>query len=405
MTVTDFENELVKLKEIYLQSLLKTYEFSKENHSEGEAIVQLTDFHTSGINYFTLFERSIDEFGLPYFETDINIKQSKIDDAIKIKDLIKKHWNTLFFFATKFKILCPKPDKLVYGSLKRFLSYYCKNEVNNYKEEFMKAKLPTNGLDDQKFSPWKSGLWAIVDKATKAVPATKYAIGIAGLIAVIGIIASIIKVDFRVAGWGTVILLGLMTVLVVFAKLTETAPKEFIKPVRALMWSMVFIFIFVSGSLATSVFFKFPVDLQFWLVEKPKISDEKQKPISVNADTLKPIKSPLPKSVRSKPKNTKPDFSIPPFNTKLNGITFAPEGYSNDAITFTNQTPNGISFYGKVSGDTVFGTAKYDGNLLHIISGNIKGHLKFSSDKLNSLVLGTFILKNNIERKINFNRE
>lgn len=108
-------------------------------------------------------------------------------------------------------------------------------------------------------------IFKIIREATKAVPATKYAVGIAGLVAVLSLIFSI-GIDWRIALWGTIVLIALMTVLVVFARMTTLAPAAFLLPIQLLMWSMVFLFIVICVLLTTSVFFKYPVDLQHVLV-------------------------------------------------------------------------------------------------------------------------------------------
>lgn len=59
-----------------------------------------------------------------------------------------------------------------------------------------------------------------------------------------------------------------MILLVVFAKLTQTASEEFKLPVKVLMWAFVILFITISILLTSSVFFKQPVDLQFLLVDE-----------------------------------------------------------------------------------------------------------------------------------------
>jgi len=123
-------------------------------------------------------------------------------------------------------------------------------------------------------------LFKIIKEGTKAVPATKYAVGVAGLIAIVALIASF-KIDLRIALWGTIVLFGLMILLVLFAKLSQTASEDFKTPVRVLMWSFTIVFISISILLTSSVFFKVPIDLQFILVGNHVKSDEK-KVISVS---------------------------------------------------------------------------------------------------------------------------
>src|ERR1043166_1262904 len=76
----------------------------------------------------------------------------------------------------------------------------------------------------------------ILREAIRAVPAVKYALGVAGIIAVVAIVKSF-GIGPQFAVFGAIITLVLMVALVVFAKLTTTAPRHFKLPVLVLMWS------------------------------------------------------------------------------------------------------------------------------------------------------------------------
>jgi hypothetical protein len=109
---------------------------------------------------------------------------------------------------------------------------------------------------------------SIINKATTAVPALKYTVGVAGMAAAIALIRSF-QTGLRISLWGTFILMVLMIVLVVFARIAERPSDEFKMPARILIWSVSILFIGVSLLLAVSVFARFPVDLQFVLLPKP----------------------------------------------------------------------------------------------------------------------------------------
>jgi hypothetical protein len=104
----------------------------------------------------------------------------------------------------------------------------------------------------------------ILQQAIKAVPAVKYALGIAGVVATIAII-QLLRVDFVVAAVGSVIMLLLMTVLVVFAKATARGAVDFRYPLQALVWFSLILLMAVAIALFTSVFWNQPVPLQSWL--------------------------------------------------------------------------------------------------------------------------------------------
>jgi hypothetical protein len=97
----------------------------------------------------------------------------------------------------------------------------------------------------------------LISKATKAVPAVKYAVGILGLVAVIAVIIQL-KVDLGVAVIGTIVLLGLMVMLLVFARLSLMPGNAFRQPALVLMWAMVILFIALCLLLIWSTFFNGP---------------------------------------------------------------------------------------------------------------------------------------------------
>jgi hypothetical protein len=99
--------------------------------------------------------------------------------------------------------------------------------------------------------------YRVLNDALKAVPAVKYALGVAGVIAAIAL-AAVFRMDYRVAFFGAIVMFVLMVLLVVFARLTRTAPKHFIAPVVVLLWSFLLLSIGTACLLFTSVFFKIP---------------------------------------------------------------------------------------------------------------------------------------------------
>jgi hypothetical protein len=113
-------------------------------------------------------------------------------------------------------------------------------------------------------------------EAIRAVPAVKYALGIGGIVATIAIVYSF-KVDLRVAFVGTLVMLVLMTILVIFARMSSLAGPQLAAPTLVFTWFVLSLFVAVSLSLFTSVFFQRPLDLAYWLKpETPvgRISDD-----------------------------------------------------------------------------------------------------------------------------------
>jgi hypothetical protein len=98
----------------------------------------------------------------------------------------------------------------------------------------------------------------ILREAILAVPAVKYALGVAGVVAV----ASIIKMfglDLWTAFAGAAVIFVLMVVLVVFARISKFGPKDLRLPALVLMWSFLALMIAATTLLFTSAFFGWPI--------------------------------------------------------------------------------------------------------------------------------------------------
>lgn len=100
---------------------------------------------------------------------------------------------------------------------------------------------------------------SILGKAIKAVPAVKYALGVAGIAAVIAIIVGAWKIDYRVAIVGVIIMLIFMVILRIFAVVTTTGAAL---PATVFLWFCLVIFIAAVTCLFTSVFWDYPVPLK-----------------------------------------------------------------------------------------------------------------------------------------------
>jgi hypothetical protein len=107
----------------------------------------------------------------------------------------------------------------------------------------------------------------ILRAAIQAVPAVKYALGIAGIAAAIAIIGGF-KIDYRVAVFGVIIMFVLMVVLVLFAKLSKASDPTFATAGKVFLWFSLVLVIAVATFLTTSVFFSWPRDLGSWLGQK-----------------------------------------------------------------------------------------------------------------------------------------
>lgn len=113
----------------------------------------------------------------------------------------------------------------------------------------------------------------ILKQAISKVPALKYALGIAGIAAAIAIIKTLIT-DLRVAVFGIILMLVLMTVLFVFAKLTSVASKEIRLAAIVLMWFSLVVIIASASLLFTSIFFDKPINLKHLISGQPVVTDQ-----------------------------------------------------------------------------------------------------------------------------------
>jgi hypothetical protein len=111
--------------------------------------------------------------------------------------------------------------------------------------------------------------WGVLMEAVRAVPAVKYTLGIAGIVSVLAIVVEL-RVNFRVAVVGTVIMLILMAVLLAFARLSAASNRSVAAAGVFFLWSSLLLFVGTGGMMFSSVFFHWPLDLRSWLVGSPE---------------------------------------------------------------------------------------------------------------------------------------
>jgi len=103
----------------------------------------------------------------------------------------------------------------------------------------------------------------IYREAVKAVPQIRWGLGVVGIIALIAIVSSL-KISSRVAVFGFLIMLLAMVLLVIFAALTKASGALKVAAI-ILIFAVLLLAIATGICLFTSVFFKWPVDLQSWV--------------------------------------------------------------------------------------------------------------------------------------------
>ncbi|MGL6097425.1 MAG: hypothetical protein ACRC7O_16710 [Fimbriiglobus sp.] len=98
---------------------------------------------------------------------------------------------------------------------------------------------------------------AVIREAIKAVPSVRYALGVAGVVAVVALAVGWFF-DVRIAVAGVVVMFVFMTVLVIFANFAKMRHPQVMYASIVLMWALVSLFIVWAGLLTSSVFFNYP---------------------------------------------------------------------------------------------------------------------------------------------------
>lgn len=125
----------------------------------------------------------------------------------------------------------------------------------------------------------------LLREAIKAIPAVKYALGVAGVAATVALIAGF-KIDYRVAVFGTIIMFALMFVLVIFSWFSKHAGHGARPLAFTLAWLFVVLIGITSTLLVSSFFFQWPRPLENY------VARDLATPSSSPAST--PTPSPIP---------------------------------------------------------------------------------------------------------------
>jgi hypothetical protein len=107
----------------------------------------------------------------------------------------------------------------------------------------------------------------ILKDAIRAVPAVRYALGVAGIAAVIAIIAGF-QIDYKVAVLGVIIILFLMFILVIFAWFAEHS-TDFRPLALFLAWVAVLLISATGICIFTGFFWGKPRPLGYYVGETP----------------------------------------------------------------------------------------------------------------------------------------
>ncbi|HEY4286953.1 MAG TPA: hypothetical protein VGN00_07625 [Puia sp.] len=158
MTITEFEDKITQLRNEYFLALQDALNKVRGQISDQDGQSVLTTLHFKGIAFFNLFERSIDEIGLPEYNLNLDTKNRKIEDAIALCDTIISHWMTIRALATKYKTNPPEPSPYAYASIQRLILYFEPSVIGGLISKFETGNLPTQGFASKKVhSGWQVG--------------------------------------------------------------------------------------------------------------------------------------------------------------------------------------------------------------------------------------------------------
>lgn len=193
----------------------------------------------------------------------------------------------------------------------------------------------------------------VLKLAIKAVPAVKYALGVGGIVAVIVIIIGF-KVDLRIAVFGTVIMLVLMTAVVAFAHLTKESGSAFRTPALIFMWFSVFLTMASALAVFLSIFAGWPLDWRSLVA-----AQNPNKSTAVNTERWQVVEGEFPGQFTNmwevrfdgKPFSCAPS---PSYGETL--CTAIASGNDRVVKRFVTTDNNPCTFTGTVNGNVVSGT-------------------------------------------------
>jgi hypothetical protein len=103
--------------------------------------------------------------------------------------------------------------------------------------------------------------FTLLKNAVKAVPAIKYALGVAGVASVVAIVLGL-KLKPEIAVFGSLTVIGLMFVLVVFAGFAREQTNAIMWPAKVLVWFYTIAVIVTTTLFITSYFWQSPMSFQ-----------------------------------------------------------------------------------------------------------------------------------------------
>ena len=135
---------------------------------------------------------------------------------------------------------------------RQYLKYFANAKNAKPVEESVKSTIPPPGT--QRHELW---LLTVLKESIKAVPVNKYALGVVGIVAAVAMVRVLIK-DWRIAFFGTILMLAVMLMLIVLGWVKQHGSKEAKPMVMFLLWFVIVVFCITLFMLFTSFFFGWP---------------------------------------------------------------------------------------------------------------------------------------------------
>ncbi len=104
----------------------------------------------------------------------------------------------------------------------------------------------------------------MIREGVKAVPQMKYLLAVGGMLGMLSVIVSILKLDLRLAVFGSILMLFLMAMVVVFARVSALQ-EDLRLPAIVMTWFSMLVMICSATLIFTSVFWSKPLNLSCWV--------------------------------------------------------------------------------------------------------------------------------------------
>jgi hypothetical protein len=142
--------------------------------------------------------------------------------------------------------------QLLGGHLNNLILLYMQKKV------LEESSMQNNTPSQDSFSSSALTPLGLLTQAIQAVPAVKWALGVGGIVSVLAIIGAMVS-DYKVAGFGALIIIILMGVLVLFSRWTAIAKKELVVQLKIFTWFILISLILSSTFTLSSIFFQWPI--------------------------------------------------------------------------------------------------------------------------------------------------